>query len=173
MIFEEIEYYNITGYEEYYISKCGKVLSTKGKTPRILKHGANQKGYKNVNLHSNGKRKYMFVHRLVAKAFLQDYTEDLQVDHKDNNKTNNNLTNLRMATQSGNSRNCLKAVGVIKNFNKKKGTYRYIAKWTDDTGKPCTKTFSVIKYGEELSKQKATELRQEMVDKYYNRPQLF
>ena len=173
MIFEEIEYIEIPDYEGYYASRYGKILSTKRGKPRVLKLSTTTKGYYQVILSSNGKEKSLKVHRLVAMTFLQNYTEDLQVDHKDNEKTNNNLTNLRMATQSGNSRNCLKAVGVIKNFNKKKGTYRYIAKWTDDTGKPCTKTFSVIKYGEELSKQKATELRQEMVDKYYNRPQLF
>ena len=173
MIFEEIEYYEISDWEDYYISKCGKVLSTKGKTPRVRKFAMNKDGYKTVNLRSNGKRKNMKVHRLVAKAFLQNYTEDLQVDHKDNNKTNNNLTNLRMATRSDNCRNVLKAVGVLKCFDKRRGTYNYQVSWFGDTGKRHRKSFSVNKYGEELAKQKATDVRQEMVDKYYNRPSLF
>ena len=173
MIFEEIEYYKISDWEDYYISKCGKVLSTKGKTPRILKFGTDRYGYHYVNLCSNGKRKVMKVHRLVAKVFLQNYTEDLQVDHKNNDKTNNNLTNLRMTTSSDNNRNRLKAVGVIKLFDKRRGTYNYQVSWFDDTGKRHRKSFSVIKYGDEIAHQKATELRQEMVTKYYNRPQLF
>ena len=172
MIFEEIEYYKISDWEDYYISKCGKVLSTKGKKPRILKPGTDKKGYKNVDLRSNGKRNTLKIHRLVAKAFLQNYTEDLHVDHKNNVKTNNNLTNLRMVTVSENNRNVLKFVGVRKSLNKKQGTYRYIAHWTDDAGKICTKSFAVNKYGEELAHQKATEVRQEMVTKYYNRPSL-
>jgi len=115
----------------------------------------------------------MIVHRLVAKAFLQNYTEDLQVDHKDNDKTNNNLSNLRMVTNSDNSRNVLKSVGVHKSFDKKSGTYHYVAQWVDDTGKKRSKTFAVIKYGEDVAHQKALDIRQEMITKYYNRPQLF
>ena len=172
MIFEEIEYNKISDWEDYYISKCGKVLSTKYKKSRILKPCTNKTGYKRVLLSSNGKGKHIFVHRLVAKTFLEDYTEDLQVDHKDNDKTNNNLTNLRMATQSENQRNMLKAVGVCKYFDKRRGTYSYIVQWYDDTGKPFSRSFSVNKYGEELAHQKATEVRQEMVTKYYNRPEL-
>ena len=173
MIFEEIQYYNIPDWENYYISKCGKILSTKYKTPRVLKFFTNKKdGYKIVVLCSNGKTKGMLVHRLVTKAFLQDYTEDLHVDHKDNDKTNNNLTNLRMVTVSDNSRNCLKFSGVCKIFVKRDGTCRYCTSWYDDIGKRHHKSFSVNKYGEELAKQKATELRQEMVTKYYNRPSL-
>tara|TARA_R110002153_G_scaffold124664_1_gene271269 strand:- start:343 stop:864 length:522 start_codon:yes stop_codon:yes gene_type:complete len=173
MIFEEIEYTEITDYENYYISRCAKVLSTKGRKPRILKPRTIKIGYKIVSLYSNGKEKNMTVHRIVAKTFLQDYTEDLDVDHKDNDKANNNLTNLRMATKSENQRNRLKAVGVYKLFVKRYGTYRYETQWIDDIDKRHTKSFAVNKYGEELAKQKATEFRQEMVTKYYNRPQLF
>jgi len=56
MIFEEIEYYNITGWEDYYISKCGKVFSTKRKIPRILKLKMDRNGYMRVPLSSNGKK---------------------------------------------------------------------------------------------------------------------
>jgi len=170
MIFEEIQYYEITDYENYYVSRCGKILSTKYKKPRVLKPGTNRYGYHHVVFFSNGKGKNMSVHRLVAMSFLQNYTEDLQVDHKDNNKTNNNLTNLRMVTQSVNCRNVLKAVGVFKDFIKQRDAYSYNAQWVDDAGKTHRRGFAVNKYGEDVARQKATELRQEMVDKYYNRP---
>ena len=77
-----------------------------------------------------------------------------------------------MVTQSTNQRNVLKAVGVSKRFNKRDNTYRYQTYWTDDAGKEHQKSFSVNKYGEELAHQKATEVRQEMVTKYYNRPSI-
>jgi len=43
-------------------------------------------------------RSYRKVHRLVASAFLDDWDDSLQVDHKDGDTMNNNLSNLRMAT---------------------------------------------------------------------------
>ena len=51
------------------------------------------------------KRKTILVHRLVAMSFLEDFSTDLQVDHIDRNRQNNNLSNLRMATKTQNAFN--------------------------------------------------------------------
>lgn len=48
------------------------------------------------------------VHRLVAMAWLPDYTDDLIVDHIDRNKTNNDYSNLRMVTYVMNTFNTLR-----------------------------------------------------------------
>ena len=63
-----------------------------------LKPGLTSRRYLDVNL--AGKRRQ--VHRLVAEAFLPDFLDKPQVNHKDGNKQNNHISNLEMATSSEN-----------------------------------------------------------------------
>jgi hypothetical protein len=179
VIYNKIQFHPIPDYEGYYCSKCGQVLSTRpinGKGPcdikkaRILKPAPNGGGYKSVNLYRNNKGETKTVHRLLAMTFLEDYTEDLTVDHKDNDRLNNNLDNLKMATMSEQCRNKKKAKGVSKVFNKRDNLYYWGVSWYDDTGKQIYKGFSLNIYGELFGYLLAVELRQQMVDKYYNRP---
>ena len=44
----------------------------------------------------NGKKKNIYVHRLVAMLHLPDWDESLEVDHIDGDSLNNHYTNLRM-----------------------------------------------------------------------------
>lgn len=72
-------------------SKNGSVRLSKGK---ILKPGTDKDGYLQVGLYKNGKRKTYKVHRLVAEAFIQNPDNLPEVNHKDENKLNNNVENL-------------------------------------------------------------------------------
>ena len=176
VIYNEIEFSPIPGYEGYYCSNCGQVLSIrwKGKCnikyAKILKPTVSNSGYKYVTIQKNKKQKTKTVHRLLAMTFLEDYTEDLTVDHKDNDKLNNNLDNLKMATMREQSRNKKSAVGVRKVVNKGCNHFYWRAHWYDDEGKQQSKCFSFNIYGELFAYLLATDYRQEMVDKYYNRP---
>ena len=98
------EWRPIEGYEGLYeVSNTGRVRSldmyVKGKSYRlhkgkVLSPGKNKNGYLKVNLHYNGKRETITVHRLVAQAFIENPDNLPQVNHKDEDKTNNNVDNL-------------------------------------------------------------------------------
>ena len=75
----------------------------------ILKQYLDRYGYLYVrlsNIDSNNKSKItnLKVHRLVAMCFLNDYSKDLQVNHIDENKLNNNVSNLEMCSNKYNCR---------------------------------------------------------------------
>jgi hypothetical protein len=69
---------------------------------RILSPGKDFNGYFKVNLNKNGKSKNYFVHRLVALAFIPNPENKPQVNHKDLDKINNNLSNLEWVTHQEN-----------------------------------------------------------------------
>ena len=63
----------IEGYENYYVSNFGNIKNIK--TNEIMKLINHKQGYKLINLYKNEKRKIFYVHRLVAKAFLENPDE--------------------------------------------------------------------------------------------------
>lgn len=84
---------DIKNYEGLYaITSCGKVWSYRRK--KFLKPGVNKNGYLYVNLWKDGQGKMYKVHRLVAEAYLPNPENLPQVNHKDENKSNNCLQNL-------------------------------------------------------------------------------
>lgn len=93
----------IKGWEHYYIGKAGEVYNKK--TNRLKKAGKDNKGYLRVRL-SNGRKNGSTkkIHRLVAAAFLNTYSESLQVNHINCIKTDNRVENLEMVTQSENTK---------------------------------------------------------------------
>ena len=93
-------------YEDLYqVSNYGNVVGiSKGysKNRRILKQHFND-GYYMVTLYDKkGVSHSVFVHRLVALAFLQNPNKFPVVNHKDGNRLNNNVSNLEWCTQKYN-----------------------------------------------------------------------
>ena len=84
----------ISGYEDYSVSNFGNVVSRKFNNDRILKQRIDRDGYKRVHLSNNGIAKYLFVHRLVAQAFIPNPDNLPQVNHIDEDKANNRVDNL-------------------------------------------------------------------------------
>jgi hypothetical protein len=94
---------NVIGYEgKYKISSLGKVWS---KTKGVLNLNPNVSGYIMVNLWKNNQRYNTSVHRLVATHFIDNPNNLPIVDHINNIRHNNNLTNLRWVDFIGNSLN--------------------------------------------------------------------
>lgn len=67
-----------------------------------LKQGLHTKGYKTVALTKDGKTKSLFVHRIVAEAFIPNKNNLPMVNHKDEDRTNNFVENLEWCTASYN-----------------------------------------------------------------------
>lgn len=114
---------DIPDYENYQISNLGRckskeriVITKNGKKyhykEKILKLH-DYKGYKKVCLSKNGVEKRFFIHILVANLFLNKENfksmpnenkkliklDELQVNHKDENPSNNKLSNLEYCTR--------------------------------------------------------------------------
>ena len=89
----------IKDFENYEISSLGQVHNTK--TGRMLKL-TTKGGYMFTGLSEKCKGKTISVHRLVALAFIENPENKPCVDHIDNDKSNNNVNNLRWATLSEN-----------------------------------------------------------------------
>lgn len=69
---------------------------------KILKQAITKEGYYMVSLFDNNKGKSYLVHRLVATAFILNPNNYRVVNHKDENKLNNNLDNLEWCTDKYN-----------------------------------------------------------------------
>lgn len=100
------EWKDIEGYEGLYqVSNKGKVKSLKYRGSNnecVLKNRKTTKGYLQVALWKNQKHKEFQVHRIVAKAFIPNPDKLPQVNHKDENKTNNSVENLEWCTNEYN-----------------------------------------------------------------------
>jgi len=96
---EEVWKY-IFDYPNYQVSNLGRIRSLK--TYKILKLKKNKDGYLVVCLCKYSKKHTIFVHRLVAKAFVPNYNNYTVINHKDEDKTNNIYTNLEWCTQKYN-----------------------------------------------------------------------
>lgn len=93
---------SIPNYEHFLVSNLGRVRNSK--TGNFIAIGDNGRGYCNCKLKANGISKTVYVHRLVAEAFLPDWGTKLQVNHIDKNKKNNRVDNLEMVTDSENKK---------------------------------------------------------------------
>ena len=108
----------VKGYEGYYeVDQFGRVFSIdrevivndngriykkpiKGKR---LKQSVHTHGYKTVPLTKNGKTKTVYVHRIVAEAFIDNPNNLPYINHKDEDKTYNFVENLEWCTASYNN----------------------------------------------------------------------
>ena len=107
----------VVGYEGYYeVDQFGRVFSldrsvvvveesrsyTKHLKGKQIKQAMHGKGYKVVTLTKDGKMTNLYVHRIVAEAFLPNPDNLPMVNHKDEDKANNFLENLEWCTAAYN-----------------------------------------------------------------------
>jgi hypothetical protein len=96
------------------------------KRPLILKPKTKKNGYLEVGLNKNGIKTMYYVHRLILLAFYgQAPYDSMEVDHRDGNKRNCALSNLRWFFHKDN----------VRNSNTQKGEQRYNAILTEESVK--------------------------------------
>lgn len=109
----------IPGFPDYAVSDHGRVKRiTDGRSTyagKILKDGWQGRGYRIVSLSNRETGRTRLVHQLVMLAFVGPPPADMEINHKDGDKTNNRLTNLEYCTTAYNhahaARTGLKARG--------------------------------------------------------------
>lgn len=87
----------ITGYEgKYKVSSLGRIMSYAQNSNGKIKNGyKDKKGYLTIYLYdSDGNGKWYKIHRLVGQAFIPNPNNLPQINHKDEDKTNNCVDNL-------------------------------------------------------------------------------
>lgn len=105
---------SITNYNGYYeVSNKGRIKSLNRTIfhPRgnlnlkesILKYSKNKNGYHQVVLQKNGDKKSFKIHRLVAIEFVNNPNNLEEVNHKDNDKSNNQDDNIEWTTTRENT----------------------------------------------------------------------
>lgn len=104
----------------YAVHQDGQVQNLK--TGKFLRTHGNGKGYHKVHLIIEGKRKSLYIHRLVAEMFVRKPRKSHcnQVNHRDGNKSNNSAANLEWLTNGENQRHAHKE--GLKPKAKLKGT---------------------------------------------------
>lgn len=91
----------IKGFEHYEVSNWGRVRNAK--TCFVRKLHINRYGYAVVTLWSQGKAKSKQVHQLVAQTFVENESGYAEVNHIDEDKTNNSASNLEWCSRKYNA----------------------------------------------------------------------
>lgn len=107
----------IKGFEKTYeISDLGRVRNSRNKIMKTYKINS---GYDAVKFTVNGKRSALLIHRLVALAFIENPEGLKEVNHIDEDKSNNSLFNLEWVSSSQNKQHSLKSGRYDKIFETK------------------------------------------------------
>lgn len=129
---------DVVGYEGVYqVSNRGRVKRMKAGDNtwpgRILKSWIGDRGYLRVNLCQGGRASRLYVHRLVAIAFLgPPPSPDHEVNHKNGNKADPRPENLEWVTHSENQQHAYDILGVkASTTSKLRGEANGNAKLTD------------------------------------------
>ena len=126
---------------EYQISNLGRFKRVtsfhKNNKGEITVGSLDSRGYLRTNLTKEGKNISKKLHRLVAEHFLDNYSEDLTVNHIDFNKSNNKLSNLEMMTVKENVIDYITKKKKLKTYSSVIGVsyHKTIKKWVAKLGR--------------------------------------
>jgi hypothetical protein len=109
--FEKVESEGILG--EYYIHPDGRIYRDYGHRIKFLSERPNAYGYSRISLlHQDGRRVDRMMHRLLMLTFVPNPDNKPQVNHKDGDKSNNQLSNLEWVTDRENKLHSHRVLGA-------------------------------------------------------------
>lgn len=127
-----MEWKKIKGFENYEVSNEGEVRNVKN--GYILKQEDNG-GYLRVTLYVNGKHTHKKIHRLVAEVFIPNPENKPQVNHIDEDKTNNCVENLEWASAKENSNYGTRTQRMKNNPEWKKSNAKHLQRLHESNSK--------------------------------------
>lgn len=106
----------VSGYNgRYFISNTGVLYS--GYPLKVRRFYNDCRGYERVDLHMHGRRKKVYVHRLVYETFVEKLEDGFEVDHHNCDRTFNKLYNLRKMSRKENMKKMLEQnPHILKNL---------------------------------------------------------
>lgn len=91
---------NVRSVDRQFFRENGRVCTREGKLKKLYDC---KNGYKKVELSYIGTARRFYVHRLVAEAFIPNPDNLPEINHKDENPSNNHVDNLEWCTHEYNS----------------------------------------------------------------------
>lgn len=136
---ENVVWKDIIGYEGLYeVSDTGRVRNKI--TQRVFRCSLGTTGYHQVHLRKNSKPRTYLVHRLVAQAFLINENKLPQVNHVDEDKSNNDVSNLEWCTPKQNANHGTRIERITNSIN-----YSVVGKKNSKPIKQINKDSAVVR----------------------------
>nr|AAL73476.1 endonuclease [Tetrahymena thermophila] len=123
--YQKEEWKQIIDYPNYFVSNLGRVYNKKKQQFLKSVNGQTNGGYLIFNLRKQGKTKTFQLHRVLAQHFIPNPNNYTCIDHINQNRKDNSLSNLRWCDYSKNLYNRGKTKGLSSKY---KGVYWYQSK---------------------------------------------
>jgi len=144
-------------YKDYYATDDGDIISTKRKTPTVMKPQKHHLGYKLYFLSINGKHTGITGHRFVAECFIPNPDNLSDVHHIDEDKQNNKVSNLMWTSHK---QNCdysgydhLKKEYIVENIKTGERTIiKNLSKWCKENNVWRQNVYNVLSGKQKMTK---------------------
>lgn len=132
----------IAGFENYSVNENGEIKNTK--SGELKKPSVSGGGYLMVCLYKDSRYRRDYVHRIVAEAFLENPNGYSEINHKDENKSNNKVSNLEWCTRTYNQAKAFGRPVVAYKDGVEVARYSSIAEAARDVGLCDSSIFGAI-----------------------------